>query len=138
MRRILIALLLLTLLDSARAEDSAWDRFFVPHNWSTTEYAMLGVAEVAEVMDWRQTQNIGKNCRSGGTLYEKNPILGKCPSNAAINTYFALSAVSIYLVGNALEGTWRKGWIISVGATEGAMINSNNKVGLFVFGTAVF
>lgn len=44
-------------------------------------------------LDYRQTLEISRDCKSGGTRREHNPVLGECPQVSQVNTWFLLGAV---------------------------------------------
>jgi hypothetical protein len=77
-------------------------------------------------VDWRQTQDI----RRHQGLFESNPILGRNPSNAKINTWFISSNVVQFLIADALSDDLRSAWIASGIVIEVSMVKHNKSAGV--------
>lgn len=62
-----------------------------PPAWSTSEIAKEAVTVGLLAIDAGQTRDIGPICQrnEGCQVYERNPLLGKHPSDARIRNYFA-------------------------------------------------
>jgi hypothetical protein len=95
-------------------------------DWTTADtqrelvFAALMVADVAQTHDIARHPN----------MEEANPILGKHPSNAKINVYFAASMVSQYLIAQALPEDYRHAWQYAGIGFEFAIVQNNYKLGI--------
>ena len=85
----------------------------------------------AHVADWGQTRDIASHC-GAGLYYETNPVLGRCPSTAWVNTYFIGTALLHMGVANALPTKYRRLFQGGTLAMELNYVNSNAKIGLQV------
>lgn len=74
------------------------------------DYALLTGALLGQTADWNQTKHI-----DGSAYQETNPLLGKRPSGAAIDSYFATTTALGIGLALALPDPYRKmfegGWL---------------------------
>ncbi len=90
------------------------------------ELWMEGAFLVTTCLDWSQTKSLIKNKRN----VEINPILGKRPSQARIDSYF-FSAIMLHgLITYVLPHDYRKIWLANWVAIEFHVVNRNFRVGL--------
>jgi len=86
--------------------------FNPPAEWAKEDTQREAAFLTVDAMDWSQTLKIAQHPE----LYETNPILGMHPTNAAINSYFIVGAVTHYAIAQALPPKQRKyfqvGWTI--------------------------
>jgi hypothetical protein len=83
-----------------------------------------GAAMSMLLQDWQQT-----GARKHD-YYEKNPILGKSPSQDKINAYMATAAAAQYGLYKLLPDEYKLPFALATAAVEGHQINSNRNVGL--------
>lgn len=76
------------------------------------------------VADWGQTRNIAKN---SGKWHETNPILGKHPSTADVDRYFALTGLGHVALSKMLEDspTLRAWFLGMTTAMEAGVVGRN-------------
>lgn len=60
-------------------------------HWTKADTYRELVGQGLILVDWGQTLDISRSCNSDGEFYEKNSILGRCPSRGEVNRYFAAS-----------------------------------------------
>lgn len=102
--------------------------------WDTTNTTLEVAYQLASVMDWAQTTNFSQHphepFHGKYGVEEQNPILGKHPDRASINTYFALTG-ALHALGSAYlrepYRTWFQG--ISLGV-EGGQVLRNYNIGI--------
>lgn len=89
-----------------------FDNAPTPHvlRWSPSEVVLAGVFTTTMWIDAAQTRDAR---RSG--YYERNPILGKYPSDVAINLYGLAASTVVLGTAAALPRPWRT--VLLVGAT---------------------
>ncbi len=93
--------------------------------WNTSYVVLAGAFAVALWMDAAQTREA---MRRG--YEELNPILGRHPSVGQINTYTAMSGLTV-LVGAAVAPPRVRPWVLGVAlAVETLTITGNAKAGL--------
>src|SRR6266545_7310684 len=80
--------------------------FQLRHEWTNSDTAMLVLAEVALALDWMTTLDI----RHHPGTYEVNSLLGKHPSDAAVNQKMALNMVGHAVIAYLLPNPYRKVW----------------------------
>jgi len=113
MKNLLALLLLLPAL--ANADD-----------WTTADTQRELVFAALMVADAAQTHDIARH----PNMEEINPILGKHPSNAKINVYFAASMAAQYLIAQALSDEYRHAWQYAGIGFEFAIVQNNYKLGI--------
>jgi len=121
MNRAIAFLLLLTLINSAKAELCPAPDF---DNWDKT---LSATATAAFLADWRQTQVIAKH---PSEWHELNPILGEHPTIGQVNRHFLWNGLLISGVAYCLPSTWRKGYLITVTAVEVSFARHNYNLGI--------
>lgn len=122
MKRVLFFLILFTcLVELARAD------FCSKNEWDTTDKVLLTSAIVADVIDWRQTQQIVKNPTR---YHEQNILLGDHPSMGELNRYAIMSIASTVLIADCLPSNWRKTYLGTVIAIEVYTIHNNHNIGI--------
>lgn len=90
---------------------------------TTRELAFVGVL----TLDYAQTRDI----KNHDWAYEKNPLLGKHPSDTRIRNYFVGAAAAHYLIAKELPAGWpRKSWQYGWIALEVAQVVKNKRLGL--------
>lgn len=94
--------------------------------WSTQDKLLEGAFVVATALDWGQTMDIANH----PDLYERNRILGRHPSNATINTYFATSILIHAVVADQLHGKWRTAWQATWIGLEVGTVQRNYALGI--------
>ena len=87
-----------------------------------TDYALLAT-------DYMQTRTITENCHDGGII-ELNPLLGRCPSLAKTNEYFAASTAAFFYLSETLKPEYRKAFLIGVGMLEASAVAHNVRLGV--------
>ncbi len=101
---------------------------YKPDPWTKNQIALQSFAIGLKAIDWGTTLDlVGRP-----NYYEMNPILGKYPSRAEINTYFACSALSQILLTHLLPSGSRKWWLGFNIFISGYCVNNNYGVGLRV------
>jgi hypothetical protein len=95
-------------------------------DWTTADTQRELVFAALMVADVAQTHDIARHAN----MEEINPILGKHPSNARINTYFAASMAAQYLIAQALPAEYRHAWQYAGIGFELGFIQSNYKLGI--------
>ena len=76
--RALLAVILISLSTATLADE-----------WTRDDTIREVIGQTLIVIDWGQTLDISRSCNSDGEFYEKNSILGPCPSRGEVNQYFA-------------------------------------------------
>lgn len=64
-----------------------------PAQTSREDHGIYAAAMVVHALDWSQTQTISWECHNHFVRWETNPLLGRCPSRADVNTYFISTAL---------------------------------------------
>ena len=95
--------------------------------WTPQDRILEGTFIAAELCDWGQTLDIAKR---PGSYQEDNHLLGRHPSNATVNTYFAASIAAHALVANQLSGTWRTAWQAMWIGFEVGTVQRNYAIGI--------
>ena len=65
-------------------------------SWSDEEKAWGYTALALTVADWAQTRDLTRRYSEG--YYERNPVLGKYPSQGRVDTHFVISGLLTYLM----------------------------------------
>ncbi len=97
MKNILVILMVFTLFDK----------------WDIWDSLLLVTAMGATYVDERSTERVINH-----DGFERNPALGKYPSNSKIRTWFILSELGIVVTAGILPPTWRKVFLLSIGVME--------------------
>ncbi len=101
-----------------------------------TEGQLVGevVFLAALAADRQQTLQLKGFCdgRSGCTVHETNPLLGREPSRSRVNNYFLGAALAHAVVLYSLSSAYRSAWIASGIAVEVAVVGRNKRLGLRV------
>ena len=69
---------------------------------------LYAAALTMHTLDALQTMHIAESCRAGAGYYERNPILGRCPSKAEVSRYFIGTAVLLSAVHAVLPERYAK------------------------------
>ena len=94
----------------------------------TTDIALEAAFQAAGFADYRQTTQVVKN---PDLYYETNAVLGKHPSQGAVDRYFMIGAVVHFSTTLLLpEGPWRTGWQAVMLGIEVNTVAANLRVGL--------
>jgi hypothetical protein len=115
MRRGVIVLALLAAA-GARADDE----------WTATDTALEAGFAVALAGDWLQSRSVA------GIAFETNPILGRRPSRATIDTYFAGVLALHLVVSAALPRPYRTVWQSVWFTVESAVVYRNAQAGIVI------
>lgn len=112
-------------------------------DWSKTDYALQASYTVLHVMDWNQTRNISDRngervivSTSKGTTVgyrqesESNIFLGKNPSQALINGYFAGTLILHTAIAYILPSRYRTAWQCVTIGFEGSTVVRNARLGI--------
>jgi hypothetical protein len=119
----LVAIVLVLISSSARAEESDW---FQPPRWH--EAVLMGSAELLVAVDILQTLDMNRR----GNGIERNPLLGPHPSDARIIALGITGGLGTAALWYSLPHEWR--WLVPcllIGA-EAAVIYGNAQAGLRV------
>lgn len=95
-------------------------------NFSTQDNAFQIVSQSLLVADWAQTLDI----QNHSDQHESNVLLGRHPSDAKVDAYFAGSMVANQLIANKLEGGWRTGFQCAIILIETAAVSNNHALGI--------
>jgi hypothetical protein len=93
--------------------------------WSDADKHRQGAFNVALALDWRQTLQI--KCPEH---QETNVVLGECPSDSRVNTYFALAMLGHATVTHVLPSKWRPYWQYTWIVIETGVVANNYKAGI--------
>ncbi|MDH4275634.1 MAG: hypothetical protein OEW08_11385 [Gammaproteobacteria bacterium] len=107
-----------TLLIAMTRTVNAWEEVA----WRTSAIA-------ATTMDWLQTRDIARQCLDN-RVYEKNPILGRCPTRDRVDAYFVAVALGWTGVWYVLPRDWRNPLHISIFFIESKMVLGNAAIGV--------
>ena len=95
--------------------------------WSNQDYILHGVFTVLTAVDMMQTLKIA---REPDDYYERNPILGRHPSEGEVVGYFAAAWVAKTLVVHVLPAEWRPyAQAVAISVSLGCVVN-NFSIGL--------
>ena len=95
--------------------------------WTDEEKIWGTVAGTMLLGDWTTTRYGSRHWHEG--YYEKNLILGKQPHTDRVDLYFLLVIPAVWLAADYFSD-YRKIILMSLSATELAMINNNLSIGL--------
>jgi len=79
---------------------------FAENTWTKKDTAYQATFLILQTVDWLQTKEIARNPR----YYEQNPILGKYPSQNAVDFYFLSTAIAHSAVAYLLPKEYRRVW----------------------------
>lgn len=117
MKKILSTLLLMISLN-AQAQSREW----------TPEEKIWGAtAGVLLASDWATTRNMTH--RYNEDYYERNPLLGTCPTANRVNLYFLTVTPAIFLAADYF-GNYRKEILQATSVLELIMVGNNLRIGL--------
>lgn len=116
MRTIITGAFLFGLSLSAQAADP----------WTPTQQTLAATSTAALAVDWGQTLDISNH----PGLFETNPILGRHPTRAQINRYFASSIVGSLAVAHLLPSRFRTTWLSAVTMLEVSVSAHNYQIGV--------
>jgi len=97
--------------------------------WTKADYTVQVALTAALVADWGQTLHIQ---RSGPYGFEQNPVLGTYPSRARVNTYFAASIATTWIVADQLDAPWRRVFQVTLLLVEMIVLRNNHMIGFQV------
>jgi len=98
-------------------------------DWSGADTARQAAFLALGVADWGQTLSIARHPESMG---ETNPLLGRHPSVAEVNRYFALALTAHSAIAQALPRPYREAWQYVWIGLEGRAVRNNWRAGLRV------
>jgi len=102
------------------------------NDWTRQDTYRETACAAISIADWGQTLNIQDCYHQGTGAWEQNPILGRHPSRAQINTYFAASIGLHYLIARMLPAEWRHAFqYVSLGF-EAGIVTHNYHLGFQV------
>jgi len=78
-------------------------------------------------IDWAQTIQIAANPVK---YHEQNPIMGRQPNTAQVNTYFAITAAAHVAISYVLPNDWRTAWQYITIGVEVEAIRNNLSLGI--------
>lgn len=96
--------------------------------WTSTDASILAWAFVALAADYKQTSQIDDSPYH----YERNPLLGRDPSQADINRHFALSFATIGAISAMAPREFSRPMLIMFGFFDSIVVAHNIKMGLQV------
>lgn len=96
--------------------------------FTKTDTVLQTISQASLVIDWGQTLDI----KNHEWMYERNPILGKHPSDSKINAYFVGAIIGNQLMAQYLEGNNRRIWQVAIIAIQTITITENHQLGLSV------
>lgn len=97
--------------------------------WSRADTYREAACAAVAVADWGQTLDVRDGATAGRGCYERNPLLGRCPSRAAVNAYFAASVALHVLVSRLLPAEWRRAFQYVTLGWEAGIVAHNYSVG---------
>lgn len=105
-----------------------------PRAWSPSEIATEAATVALFVIDAGQTRDIGPICQRNAEcqVYERNPLLGKHPSNARIRNYFTGVIAAHIAITHLLPQKYRALWQGTTMMLEIGITAENANLGLKV------
>lgn len=95
-------------------------------DWTTEDsYRQAGVYTVL-ALDWAQTRDIKNHPK----FSERNPILGKHPTDKQVNSYFLAVGLAHTAIAYNLPPTWRRGFQYATIAIQVVQIIKNKRSGV--------
>jgi len=101
-------------------------------SFSKQDLALQSVFTLVTCYDWVQTKEFRRE--GPGQKYEKNPILGKEPSQERVNTLIFGAIIGHALVTYALPKKYREYWQVSFISIEAVAVSANHRNGVRVIG----
>ena len=103
--------------------------------WSREDSYREATYLTLHTVDWLQTRNISRSaeCKTGQPppcWHEQNTLLGKCPSIAQVNQYFAATAALQFAVAYYLPAEYRKAFQYVTIGIEGGAVAHNFSIGI--------
>lgn len=98
-------------------------------SWSDEEKAWGYTALALTVADWAQTRDLTRRYSEG--YYERNPVLGKYPSQGRVDTHFVIGGLLTYLIADNLD-EYRKPFLQTMSVIELICVGNNIGLGLKV------
>jgi len=95
--------------------------------WNRQDVAMEGLFVASAIQDWGQTLDIQSDPFH---LQEQNSIMGRHPTRATVNEYFATAILLHVMVANQLSGSWRTAWQMTWIGLEAGTIQRNYRLGI--------
>lgn len=95
--------------------------------WDKTEIALETAALTLHMVDWSQTLKIARN---PAEYTERNPLLGRHPSEGKVNIFMGVWLIIQPVIANALPHDWRKGFIALTAAVKLGCVLNNANIGL--------
>lgn len=104
----------------------------VAHSQQAVDAALLATAVGGLAVDWGQTRYISRfiAAHPGCRCYETNPLLGRSPSTARVNAYFATAIIGTVGLSLVLPQKQRRWFLLGVTAVETTVIIRNNSLGV--------
>lgn len=106
--------------EGIKIDPKAWESVADQNNKMEALYLAL------HGLDWAQTREIAAN---PDKYHERNPILGKHPSQAEVNRYFMLTGLGHYALSKMLPPEWAKPFQQGTIGLEG-YVTGRNKFGI--------
>ena len=97
--------------------------------WDTTDKVIAGIAFTMMAVDWGQTRYIAKH---PGLHFERNPLLGEHPPTSRVDAFFIGTAISAYLIADALPTRYRKLFLGGVAVVHIVCVTNNYGLGIRV------
>jgi hypothetical protein len=95
--------------------------------WSKADTYRQSAYTALHVADWGQTRYIASH---PDEYYEVNPVLGKHPDTAAVDTWMASTLAAHWLIAPALKPKYRKWFQYVAIGVEGACVLNNLSLGI--------
>jgi hypothetical protein len=102
------------------------------HAWSDEDTAWESAYLATHLVDWGQTRDIANKCDSDTDVYEKNPLLGSCPSTMEVNLYFIGTALLHTSASRMLPVKYRRMFQMGTLGLQLNSVNNNKRIGLKV------
>lgn len=99
-------------------------------DWSKADTKREVAYQVVAAMDWAQTRYIAESCHTDKHFLETNLILGECPSDGRVNTYFVISGLAHYGVSRLLSPKHRETWQAFTLVIETSYVANNITIGV--------
>lgn len=100
--------------------------------WTETQQVLAATYLTMHAVDWAQTRNISRSDsggRHGKGYEEKNPVLGRKPSNGKTDAYFIITPLIGYFVLDALP-QYRTGILAVANVLEVGVVAHNFRIGI--------
>ena len=103
-----------------------WHNQAKASDWSIADKQRQVAYTVLHIMDWAQTRNIARH----SDWYEVNPIMGKRPSQATVNQYFATTLLLHYIVVDRLPPSLRRKFQVGTITIQAYTVGRNHSLGI--------